>query len=109
MTHNRIPTENRFDKGEGGIEILAMNGLIVEGDPHIHVALATETGAFGGHVEPGCRAYVICEVFLSEVSGATLRRVRVDVDIPVMGNGTVNRLVDGQAAAHKKAKSHAVK
>ncbi|MEJ2210571.1 MAG: DNA-binding protein, partial [Anaerolineae bacterium] len=41
VTHNRIPTENRFGRGEGGIEILAMNGLVVEGQPHVHVALAT--------------------------------------------------------------------
>jgi len=93
VTHNRIPTENRFDKGEGGIEILAMNGLVVDGEPHIHVALATETGGFGGHLEPGCKAYVICEVFLAEVSGTILRRQRVSVSIPGMGEGTVSRLV----------------
>ena len=74
VTHNRIPTENRFGRGEGGIEILSMNGLVVEGEPHIHVALSTPEGAFGGHLEPGCTAYVLCEVFFAEVEGVTLSR-----------------------------------
>jgi|LSQX01.1.fsa_nt_gb predicted DNA-binding protein with PD1-like motif len=92
VTHNRIPTDNSFGKGEGGIEILSMNGMVVEHEPHIHVTLSTENGAYGGHMEPGCRAYVICEVFLVEVEGIDLRRVRVPVDIPGMGKGSVSRL-----------------
>jgi len=92
VTHNRIPTDNSFDKGEGGIEILAMNGLVVDGEPHIHVALATEAGGFGGHMEPGCKAYVICEMFLAEISGGILQRERVPVDIAGMGKGMISRL-----------------
>lgn len=92
VTHNRIPTENRFGRGEGGIEILAMNGLVVEGEPHVHVALATPDGAFGGHLEPGCVAYVLCEVFLAEVEGVALSRRRVGVAVEGMGEGMVSRL-----------------
>jgi len=92
VTHNRIPTENRFRRGEGGIEILAMNGLVVEGRPHVHVALATTDGAFGGHLEAGCIAYVLCEVFLGEVQGVALSRQRVAVAVEGMGEGTISRL-----------------
>ena len=97
VTHNRIPTENRFGRGEGGIEILAMNGLVVEGEPHIHVALATPDGAFGGHLEPGCTAYVLCEVFLGEVEGVALSRQRVPVAVAGMGEGTISRLTFEEA------------
>lgn len=93
VTHNRIPTENVFRRGEGGIEILAMNGLVVEGEPHIHVALASPDGAFGGHLEPGCVAYVLCEIFLAEVEGVALNRRRVDIAVEGMGEGTVSRLI----------------
>ena len=72
VTHNRIPTETAFGRGYGGIEILAMNGLVVDGQPHIHVALSTPDGAFGGHLEPGCIAYVLCEIFFAEVEGQPL-------------------------------------
>ena len=96
VAHNRIPTDNLFRRGQGGIEILAMNGLVVDGEPHIHVALSTPEGAFGGHLEPGCTAYVLCEVFFAEVEGATLSRQRVPVSIEGMGEGTISRLVFGQ-------------
>lgn len=93
VTHNRIPTENLFRKGEGGIEILAMNGLVVDGQPHIHVALATPEGGFGGHLEPGCIAYVVCEIFFAEVADTKLTRQRVPVTIEGMGEGTISRLM----------------
>jgi predicted DNA-binding protein with PD1-like motif len=96
VTHNRIPTENAFGRGYGGMEILTMNGLVVDGEPHIHVALSTPDGAFGGHLEPGCIAYVLCEVFLGEVEGVTLGRRRVSVAVEGMGEGMVNRLVFGE-------------
>jgi predicted DNA-binding protein with PD1-like motif len=96
VTHNRIPTENVFRRGEGGIEILAMNGLVVDGEPHIHVALSTPDGAFGGHLEPGCMAYVLCEVFLGEIEGVPLSRQRVPISVEGMGAGKVTRLTFGQ-------------
>jgi predicted DNA-binding protein with PD1-like motif len=95
VTHNRIPTDNVFRRGEGGIEILAMSGLVVNRKPHIHIALATPEGGFGGHLEPGCIAYVVCEIFFAEVQGADLNRKRLPVSIEGMGSGTISRLVFG--------------
>lgn len=92
VTHNRIPTENLFRRGEGGIEILSMNGLVVDGEPHIHVTLSMPDGAFGGHLEPGCIAYVLCEIFFATVEGGSLSRRRVPVAVDGMGEGTVSRL-----------------
>ncbi len=95
VTHNRIPVDVRFGRGEGGVEILSMNGLVVEGEPHIHVALSTPEGAFGGHLEPGCTAYVLCEVFFAEVEGVTLSRQSASVAVEGMGEGEITRLVFG--------------
>ncbi len=92
VTHNRIPTENAFGRAQAGIEILSMTGLVVDGEPHIHVTLATQQGAYGGHMEEGCKAYVLCEVFFAEVDGTKLTRERVPVDVPEMGKGTISRL-----------------
>lgn len=89
---NRIPAQEVFGKGEKGIEILSMNGLVVSGQPHIHVSLSTPDGAFGGHLEEGCVAYVLCEIYFGEVVGKTLLRERVAVSIPDMGEGTVLQL-----------------
>ena len=82
VMHNRIPAENTFGKGEGGIEILSMNGLVVDGVPHIHVTLSTPEGAYGGHLEPGCIAYVLCEIFFAEVEGVRLSRGQEPVNVP---------------------------
>jgi predicted DNA-binding protein with PD1-like motif len=60
------------------------------------VALSTQDGAFGGHLEPGCKAYVLCEVFFAEVEGVTLDRQRVPVAVEGMGEGTIGRLVFGE-------------
>lgn len=95
VLNNRIPSDNVFGRGEGGIEILAMNGTVVAGEPHIHVTLATTGGAYGGHVEEGCTAYVLCEIFFAELDGPALSRERVEVDVDGMGKGTVPRLLFG--------------
>jgi len=79
VCHNRLPTDNLFSEIEGGIEILAINGIIAEGDPHIHVTLSTPVGAFGGHLEPGCRAYVLCEIVIVELDGPRMRKPRVEI------------------------------
>ena len=95
VTHNRIPADDTFGQGEGGIEILSMNGLVVEGKPHIHVTLSTPEGAYGGHLEEGCIAYVLCEVFLAEIEGPRLTRQRVKVSVEGMGAGELSRLTFG--------------
>ena len=92
VTHNRIPSEHVIGRSEGGIEILGMSGLVVDGEPHIHVTLATQEGAYGGHMEEGCQAYVLCEIFVAEIEGKKLTRERVPVDVPGMGKGSVTRL-----------------
>ncbi len=97
VTHNRIPTDNLFRRGEGGMELLSMNGLVVEGKPHIHMTLSTPEGAFGGHLEPGCIAYVLCEVFFAQVEGVSLSRQGVPVSIKGMGEGNILRLMFDQA------------
>jgi len=100
VTHNRLPVVNRFERGEGGMELLSMSGLVVEGEPHIHVTLSTPDGAFGGHLEPGCLAYVLCEVFLAEVEGATMSRRNVPVAVEGMGEGDITRLTFDTGATY---------
>jgi predicted DNA-binding protein with PD1-like motif len=95
VAHSHIPVDVHFGRGEGGVEILSMNGLVVEGEPHIHVALSTPDGAFGGHLEPGCTAYVLCEVLFAEVEGVTLSRQSASVAVEGMGEGDITRLVFG--------------
>ncbi len=79
VLHNRFPPDNRFDEWEGGIEIMSMNGLIVEGEPHIHFTASTPDGAFGGHMEEGCICYVLMEVGIVELEGGRMTRKMVPI------------------------------
>jgi predicted DNA-binding protein with PD1-like motif len=86
VAHNRFPTDNLFEEFEGGIELMSMNGMIVDGEPHIHFTAATPKGAFGGHLEEGCIVYVLCEVVLVELDGPRMRRVEAPAGVDECGN-----------------------
>jgi predicted DNA-binding protein with PD1-like motif len=79
VAHNRWPATNHYDDWEGGIELMSMNGMIVDGEPHIHFTASTIAGAFGGHLEEGCICYVLCEVGIVELEGPRMTRERVTV------------------------------
>jgi predicted DNA-binding protein with PD1-like motif len=79
VTHNRFPPEADYGKWEGGIEIMSINGMIVNGEPHVHITASDKNGAFGGHLEEGCECYVLCEIGIVEVSGASMTREIVTI------------------------------
>ncbi len=79
VSHNQWPPENNYHEWEGGIEIMGMNGMIVDGKPHIHFTASTVAGGFGGHMEEGCICYVLCEVGIVELEGAHLTREMVQI------------------------------
>lgn len=66
--------EQEFRKVRGPIEILNVNGLIAAGEPHLHITLANLQGAFGGHLEKGCRALYRAELTIAVFEGAPLAR-----------------------------------
>lgn len=85
VTHNRFPPDNRYDEWEAGIEIMSINGMIVDGEPHIHFTCSTPEGAFGGHMEEGCICYVLCEVGILELEGAQMTREYVSIGTDSQG------------------------
>lgn len=66
---------NAYKTVKGAAEILNAGGLIAAGEPHIHITLATPAkGAFGGHLEKGCRVLYLAEVTIVKYSGSPLTR-----------------------------------
>ena len=60
---------------KGPFEILNAGGIIADGEPHIHITLSSpRQGAFGGHLENGCKILYLGEVTISKYSGQALRR-----------------------------------
>lgn len=58
-----------------GVEILAMAGVIANYHVHCHIVLSDRKGAFGGHLERGCRILSLAEIALMRVTGIKLARL----------------------------------
>lgn len=67
--------EQQFTTVKGPMELLNANGIIAAGEPHIHITLSNiEKGAFGGHLEKGCRVLYRAELTIAKFSGVPLAR-----------------------------------
>lgn len=67
--------KDEFKTVKGPFEILSAGGIIANGEPHLHITLsAPEKGAFGGHLEKGCRILYLGEVTIFKYGGPALVR-----------------------------------
>jgi uncharacterized protein len=57
------------------MEVNHLGGIIADGEPHFHVVLSNAArGAFGGHLEKGCRVLSHIELTIARFSGPALHR-----------------------------------
>jgi hypothetical protein len=67
--------QDHVTKVKAPMEILNLDGIIAAGEPHVHITLANfKKGAFGGHLENGCRVLYRVELTVAKLSGAPLAR-----------------------------------
>jgi uncharacterized protein len=66
--------EDEFITVKEPMEILNINGMIAGGEPHLHLTLSGAKGAFGGHLEKGCRVLYRAELTIAKFSGTPLAR-----------------------------------
>jgi predicted DNA-binding protein with PD1-like motif len=76
--------EQKFTTRREAMEILNINGIIAGGEPHLHMTLSTTKGAFGGHLEKGCKVLYRAELTLAKFSGQPLARMPNAAGVPVM-------------------------
>jgi predicted DNA-binding protein with PD1-like motif len=75
VTSTAAKPKDEYKTVKGPFEILSAGGIIANGEPHIHITLSgPEKGAFGGHLEKGCRILYLCEITIIKYSGAPLVR-----------------------------------
>src|SRR4051812_37029173 len=75
VTSTDLKAKNAFKTVKGPFEILNAGGIIAAGEPHIHITLsAPNKGAFGGHLEKGCRVLYLAEVTIWKYTGPALTR-----------------------------------
>ncbi len=65
---------NEYLTVEGPIEMCALQGLILDGEPHLHITCCDRERAFGGHLEEGCEVQYLAEISLMELTDADLVR-----------------------------------
>jgi len=76
--------EDEFTTVKEPMEILSINGLIAGGEPHLHMTLSGAHGAFGGHLENGCRVLYRAELTIARFSGPQLARKPNKAGVPVL-------------------------
>jgi len=45
-------------------EVTGLQGIIANGEPHLHMVVSDTQNAWAGHVEPGCRTLFLCEILI---------------------------------------------
>ena len=67
--------ENQYVMIEEPIELGAMQGLILDGEPHFHFSCsAPGNKEFIGHVENGCEVQYLVEAAFMEITGVQIER-----------------------------------
>lgn len=67
--------QDHVTRAKGPMEILSLDGIIADGEPHLHITLSNfKKGAFGGHLENGCRVLYRVELTVARLSGTPLAR-----------------------------------
>ncbi len=65
---------NEYITEEGPIEIGTIQGLIIDGEPHLHITWSAKDKTFTGHLEPGCEIQYLSEIIIIELLDVDLVR-----------------------------------
>ncbi len=76
--------EDEFITVKEPMEILNINGMIAGGEPHLHLTLSGAKGAFGGHLEKGCRVLYRAELTIVKFAGTPLARKPSKDGVPLL-------------------------
>ncbi|MBC7255642.1 MAG: DNA-binding protein [Chloroflexi bacterium] len=67
-----LPPKDAFLKGEEPLDILSVNGVIMNGRVHAHISFSGLKTTMGGHLEEGCQVLTFCQVWLVTAPDADL-------------------------------------
>ncbi len=69
------PWKDTFFEKEGTIEVMALQGLIADGQPHLHITASQDDVAYGGHLEYGSIILTVGEVVILKLDQPMERRL----------------------------------
>ena len=63
IEHTEFPPKDRIFTLNKPLELLSVNGLIANGEPHLHIAVSCgEDEVYGGHLEEGSEVLYLAEI-----------------------------------------------
>ncbi|HEQ72362.1 MAG TPA: DNA-binding protein [Spirochaetia bacterium] len=75
VKHTEFPPVNVFYTLSEPLELLSINGLIINGQPHLHIAVSKgEEKTWGGHLEHGSEVLYLAEIAILEFEGLSAER-----------------------------------
>ena len=63
------------------LEVISMDGLIIDGMVHLHMCVSDRECAYGGHVLERCRVLYLGEVVIQELLGLDIERKEIQPGI----------------------------
>jgi len=66
-----FPSENIFVEKNEPMDLISMNGYVIDGRVHAHLTLANEEHAVGGHLEPRTNVFSFCIITIGVLSDNT--------------------------------------
>jgi len=86
---HRIKNTNQRPESEifeisGPMELAAVDGIVADGEPHLHMVFQDLDRAYAAHLEDGSVVCYLAEMVLAEIKGVELTRTRNDNGIPLL-------------------------
>src|SRR5438874_6036060 len=76
VTNRDLPTEDTIIKNPTQpVDLVSMNGYVINGRIHAHMTLATPDKVIAGHVEEGNEVYTYAIVTIGAMNGTSLDRI----------------------------------
>ncbi|NLO81963.1 MAG: DNA-binding protein [Clostridiales bacterium] len=81
MTTGYPPVEHFEHWEDEPLELASIDGIIADGEPHLHAVVSDSEKAYSGHLEEGCRVLYLAEIVIVEINSLNLTRVRNEKNI----------------------------
>jgi uncharacterized protein len=86
---NLMTRRQEYLELRGSYEIGAIQGIIADGEPHLHLTVSEGSRTVAGHLEEGCVVLGVAEVAILRGEGTPVRRV-------IRGPEKINQLTAGE-------------
>ena len=71
---NLMTRHQEYLELKGSYEIASIQGIIADGEPHLHITLSEGHETIAGHLEEGCLVLTLAELAILRAQGEPVRR-----------------------------------